>query len=89
MAVKSAYYNGVHNRTAVFIPNLAYRQIVSVKREGLGHNIVDDIPGNREVQYVPGEGKFLFDIPFTTTYISGFGLVDQIIPEKIFIIWKE
>jgi hypothetical protein len=88
MAVRSAYYNGPNGRTAVIVPELAYRSIVSVKREGLGYNIVDGTPGNREAQYVAADGKFIFENPFTSTVVD-MGAYDLRINEKIFIIWKE
>ncbi len=90
MAVKSAYYSGTAGTNYIDIPGLAYRKIVSVKREGLGYNIVDATPGNRQVQYVPGSGRFIFLNDFSKT-ISPRPTPGPIlwINEKIFIIWQE
>ena len=90
MAVKSAYYSGTAGTNYIDIPGLAYRKIVSVKREGLGYNIVYATPGNRQVQYVPGLGRFEFLNDFSKT-ISPRPTPGPIlwINEKIFIIWQE
>ena len=90
MAVKSAYYSGTAGTNYIDIPGLAYRKIVSVKREGLGYNIVYATPGNRQVQYVPGLGRFEFLNDFSKT-ISPRPTPGPIlwVNEKIFIIWQE
>jgi hypothetical protein len=90
MAVRSAYYIGPVGAFEVVIPSLAYRKIVSVKREGTGHNIVSDPPGNRQVQYTAATGGFKFENAFTGTSTTmplpvGFPIVN----EKIFVIWEE
>ena len=85
MAVKSATYNGTNGRTAVIVPTLAYRKIVSVKREGIGYDLFEGTPGNRQVQYVAADGKFVFENPFSYIVIED----GRRVPEKIFIIWKE
>lgn len=88
MAVRSATYIGPNGRTAVIVPTLAYRKIVSVKREGIGYDLVEGTPGNRQVQYVAADGKFVFENPFTETIVE-LPTYDIRISEKIFVIWKE
>lgn len=90
MQVKSAYYSGTVGINYIYIPELAYRKIISVKREGLGYDIVTETPGNRQVQYVPGSGRFIFLNDFSKT-ISPRPTPGPIlwINEKIFIIWQE
>lgn len=87
MAVRSQTYDTVAGETVLNVPELAFREIISVKREGTGFNIVlTGSPGDRDVLY-GNTGSFTFLNPF-------FGaaspvLTDPQITEKIFIIWQE
>ena len=90
MGVRSQTYDAPPGEFKITIPELAYRKIISVKREGLGYDIVTETPGNRQVQYVPGSGRFIFLNDFSKT-ISPRPTPGPIlwINEKIFIIWQE
>jgi hypothetical protein len=68
---------------------LAFRKIVSVKRDGKGFNIRTDATlGSRDVTYVSGSGGFEFLDSFNFTVVD-MGAYDLIIAEKIFILWEE
>jgi hypothetical protein len=87
MAVRSSSYFGPSGSTFVTISDLAFRKIVSVKREGIGYNkITSGTPGNRDVLYDASSGTFIFLVPF-----AGSIIVDPAISEleKIHIIWGE
>lgn len=92
MAVRSAVYNGVDGAFGVIIPPLAYRKIVSVKREGTGYSIVSDSPVGRQVQYESASGGFTWENAFTGVWeVVDTGSAEILVfkPEKIFIIWEE
>ena len=90
MAVKSAYYSGTAGTNYIDIPGLAYRKIVSFKREGLGYDIVTGTPGSRQVQYNDWLGRFIFINSFNSTTVSPpWSPIDLVTFEKIFIIWEE
>ena len=91
MAVRSRTYNTTNGAFSLIAPELAYRKIVSVKREGMGYNIVDTAPGNLQVQYLQ-TGEFVFDTAFTGSYqeiVSAGPVMLFFVTEKIFIIWEE
>lgn len=92
MTVRSQWYNTVPGTSEITIPELAFRKIVSVKREGKGFNIkVDEglvLYGSRDVKYRSTMGKFTFLNEFIYTYVD-MGSYDLLVPEKIFIIWEE
>lgn len=90
MAVRSADYIGPLGSFSVLIPTLAYRKIVSVKREGTGYDKVLVAPSGRQVQYVASEGRFVFENAFTGTSTTvPVAAGTPIINEKIHIIWEE
>lgn len=90
MGVRSQTYDAPPGEFKLTIPELAYRKIISVKREGLGYDIVTGTPGSRQVQYNDWLGRFIFINSFNSVVTSTPWLpVDSIIPEKIFIIWQE
>lgn len=71
------------------MPELAFRKIVSVKREGRGFNIrTDETLESRDVKYLASSGGFQFLNDFIYTVIDR-GAYDEIVSEKIFIIWEE
>lgn len=93
MAVQEKYYLGTGGSNMLTAPELSYVTILHVEREGLGHRVIDTIPttGQRAVQYVPSQGRLIFDPanPFT------LGLPDEDEPsdvysrEKIYVLWKD
>lgn len=88
MAVRARTYIGPTGEFKLLIPELAYRKIVSVKREGIGYDIVTGTPVGRQVQYNDWLGRFVFVNAFT----GPDGSVDPaepVLPEKIHIIWRE
>lgn len=87
MAVRSDTYVGVEGLSILTVPDLSYRNIISVKREGLGYNIIESgTPGSRDV--LLGVGTFEFLNPFLGN--SFFPTTeDNIIEDKIFIVWDE
>lgn len=88
MAVRAQTYTGIVGLFYLLVPTLAYRKIVSVKREGTGYDIVTVSPGNRQVQYTDSEGRFTF----VNAFAGPDGSVDPaepVLPEKIHIIWEE
>ena len=90
MGVRSQTYDAPPGEFKLTIPELAYRKIISVKREGTGYDIVTGTPGSRHVQYNDWLGRFIFINSFNSVVTGTPWLpVDSIIPEKIFIIWQE
>lgn len=89
MAVKSMTYTGTPGSNVVSIPALVYRRIISVKKSGWGHDIVTDTPGNRQVQYIPAFGQFVFDTTFEQiTYPDPTGTYDIFITETMHVIYE-
>lgn len=89
MGVRSAVYGTVVGEYSISVPELAFRKIVSVKREGIGYDIVRRAPVNREVQYATSYGSFTFENAFTGTPGNPFDVSEFPTSEKIFIIWDE
>jgi hypothetical protein len=89
VAVRSRTYNTTNGAFSLIAPELAYRKIVSVKREGMGYNIVDTAPGNLQVQYLQ-MGEFVFNTAFIfQVEADPTSQTDILIQEKIFILWEE
>lgn len=89
MGVRSQTYNTVKDSFILTVPELAFRDIKSVKREGLGFDIVrTGTPANRQVLYTASGGLFTFENAFTGVVID-HGTWDEIVGEKVFIIWNE
>lgn len=93
MPVRSETYETVKDAYTLAIPGLAFRDIVSVKREGIGHDIITTgTVGNRQVLYTASGGLFTFDTAFSGYYELAQGPTVRGIfwkPEKIFVIWNE
>lgn len=90
MAVRSQTYEGQPGEFKLTIPELAYRKIISVKREGTGYDIVTGTPGSRQVQYNDWLGRFIFINSFNSISVSPpWSPIDIVTFEKIFIIWQE
>lgn len=88
MAVRSEVYNTVPGQSVLNVPGLAFRQIVSVKRQGLGYDIITSgSVGNRQVLYGVA-GSFEFMNPFIGSADTSSGIV-VITSEKIHVIWHE
>ncbi len=89
MRVKSQSYTTISGNYILYVPDLAFRKIISVKRNGLEFNIIQSgTQLNRDVMYLPGSGGFEFLNPFIST---GTASESGPLPlgEKIFIIWDE
>lgn len=58
--------------------DLAYRNVLKVKRDGIGYDIIDTAPPApaRQVCYIPGLGQLIFDI--TNKFSPG---------EKIYVLY--
>jgi len=98
MQVSSHIYGTVPGNSSITIATLAFRKILSVKREGIGYNIITDgTPGNREVLYNSSDGSFTFETPFNGQLSGGNGIngmggfifLTIVNQEKIFIMWDE
>ena len=91
MQVKSKTYTAEPiGRSTLYIPELAYRDIICVKREGLDYDIITSgAPGNRQVKYINSSGGFNFNTTFMGGYATSVGAVGLSPLEKIYIIWKE
>lgn len=92
MEVRSRSYRTVAGQYTLYVPTLAFRELVSVKRGGIGHDIITTgTPGNRQVLYTASDGGFAFNTAFVA--MPGdepdAGAVTDLVSEKIFIIWKE
>lgn len=89
MTVRSQWYNTVPGTSTLTRPELAFRKIVSVKREGKGFNIrIDAVLGSRDVTYVASSGEFVFLDDFIYSMVD-MGTYDLLVIEKIFILWEE
>lgn len=90
MGVRSQTYDAPPGEFKLTIPELAYRKIISVKREGTGYDIVTGTPGSRQVQYNDWLGRFIFVNSFNSISVSPpWSPIDIVTFEKIFIIWEE
>ena len=90
MGVRSQTYDAPPGEFKLTIPELAYRKIISVKREGTGYDIVTGTPGSRQVQYNDWLGRFIFINSFNSISVSPpWSPIDIVTFEKIFIIWQE
>jgi len=90
MGVRSQTYDAPPGEFKLTIPELAYRKIISVKREGTGYDIVTGTPGSRQVQYNDWLGRFIFINSFNSISVSPpWSPIDIVTFEKIFIIWEE
>lgn len=89
MPVRSRTYNTVKDSFVLTVPELAFRDIKSVKREGLGFDIVrTGTPVNRQVLYTASGGLFTFENAFAGVVID-HGSYDELVTEKVFVIWDE
>ncbi len=90
MAVRSETYIGIIGTYILTIPELVYRNIISVKRGGLGYDIITTgTVANKQVLYTESAGSFEFLNVFTGTPNDIVISEDQIIDDKIFIVWEE
>lgn len=89
MGVKSNTYNTITGSFTLHVPELAFRNIISVKSEGTGYAIVrTGLPANQQVLYTASGGLFTFVNAFVGTVID-HGTWDELIPAKVFIVWDE
>lgn len=70
MTLETKYYYGVPGTTWLADPTLIFVQVIRLTRQGLGYNMVEATPGNREFTHDQATGVLTFsdDEPFLDNY---------------------
>lgn len=74
--------------TSFAAPELSFSTILGVKRQGLGYtDTFGSAPGNREFLYSSPAGTITFELPGEEVENEN-PAVDVMVPEKIYVLWK-
>lgn len=83
--VLKRYLYAFPNSAEFYDPNVAYAEILDIKRQGLQYKEVSGTPVGRECQYEYSTGTFRFD----PLIFDGVYEIGRFIPEKILVIYKQ
>lgn len=87
MALATKIYFALNGTTEIIDPTIANTDVLKVKREGLGFDIIlTGVPGNRQVTYTSTSGKLKFLNPFDGTG-PAVGPVGSG-SEKVYVLYK-
>ncbi len=85
MGLVEKVYSAPGGQYSITDPVLSYTDVLKVKREGMGYDIViTGSPGNRQVLYETMAGKITFLNPF----IEGGPGFPSDVQEKVYVLYK-